>query len=71
MDGHTQEARSLQLRLLPLIKELFCEVNPIPVKAALNLMGMEAGPCRLPLTTLEEAHLPGLKNALTNAGLLV
>lgn len=71
LDGHIKEARALQLRLLPLVKALFCEVNPIPVKAALNLMGMEAGPCRLPLTTLEEAHLPGLKNALTNAGLLV
>ena len=70
LDGHTKEALQLQFRLLPLINELFNEVNPIPVKAALNLMGMEAGPCRLPLTTIEEPHEIKLKNALINAGLL-
>ncbi len=70
LDGNTNEALRLQLNYLPLIKALFSEVNPIPVKAALNLMGMEAGPCRLPLTTIEEAHELQLKNALKNAGLL-
>ncbi len=70
LDGHRQEALHIQLELLPLIKALFCEVNPIPVKAALNLMGMEAGPCRLPLTTLEENHIELLKQALINAKLL-
>ena len=70
LDGHHQEALRLQLDLLPLIKALFCEVNPIPAKMALNLMGMEAGPCRLPLTTLEPAHTKLLTQALIDAHLL-
>lgn len=70
LEGHRQEALRLQLDFLPLIKALFSEVNPIPVKAALNLMGMEAGPCRLPLTTLEQEHQVLLKQALINAKLL-
>jgi len=70
LEGHRQEALRLQLGLFPLIKALFSEVNPIPVKAALNLMGMEAGPCRLPLTTLEEEHQILLKQALINAKIL-
>lgn len=68
--GHTQDALRLQLDLLPLIQALFCEVNPIPVKMALNLMGMEAGPCRLPLTNLEEQHVASLKKALMDAHIL-
>lgn len=70
LEGHRQEALRLQLDFLPLIKALFSEVNPIPVKAALNLMGMEAGPCRLPLTTLEQEHQVLLKQALINAKIL-
>ena len=70
MDGHKEEALRLQLDFLPLIKALFCEVNPIPVKAALNLLGMEAGPCRLPLTEIEPAHKALLKQALIDAQLM-
>lgn len=70
LDGHREEALRLQLDLLPLCKALFCEVNPIPVKAALNLMGMEAGPCRLPLTSLEDEHTALLKQALMDAKLI-
>lgn len=71
LEGHREEALRLQLDFLPLIKALFSEVNPIPVKAALNLMGMEAGPCRLPLTTLEEAHQVLLKQALIDAKIII
>ena len=70
LEGNTKEALKLQLDFLPLIKALFCEVNPIPAKAALNLMGMAAGPCRLPLTNLEEVHVDLLKNALIEAHIL-
>ena len=70
LDGHTKEALDIQLKLIPLVKALFCEVNPIPVKAALNLMNMEAGPCRLPLTNLESKNISLLQNALTSCGLL-
>lgn len=70
LEGHRNEALRLQLDLFPLIKALFCEVNPIPVKAALNLMGMEAGPCRLPLTILEESHQALLKQVLIDTKIL-
>lgn len=70
LSGHLQEALKLQLDYLPLIKALFCEVNPIPVKMALNLMGMQSGPCRLPLTNLEEQHMSLLKQALVDAHIL-
>ena len=56
LKGDTKEALKLQLDYLPVIDALFCEVNPIPVKAALNMMGFEVGPCRLPLTNLESAN---------------
>lgn len=70
LEGNHKEALRLQLEYLPLIKALFCEVNPIPAKMALNLMGMEAGPCRLPLTNLEPEHTALLKQALIDAHIL-
>ncbi len=59
-----------QLRAIEMCDALFCEVNPIPVKTALNLMGMEAGPLRMPLTEMEEANREKLKAAMKNYGLL-
>ena len=56
MEGKVEESRDMQLKALPLIHALFCEVNPIPVKTALNLMGKEVGPLRMPMTEMEEAH---------------
>jgi 4-hydroxy-tetrahydrodipicolinate synthase len=53
LNGMNSEARELQLAMLPLIDALFCEVNPIPVKSALNFMGWEAGPLRAPLSEIE------------------
>lgn len=69
-DGKPEESLALQLKYLPLVKALFSDVNPMPVKAAMNLMGMEVGDCRLPLTTLNEAQTAALKEALQQAGLL-
>lgn len=60
----------MQLEALTLIDRLFCEVNPIPVKKAMNLMGMNVGPLRLPLTEMDEAHVPGLMAAMKEYGLL-
>lgn len=54
LNGDAETSRKLQLRYIPLIKALFSEVNPIPVKKAMNLMGMEVGSLRLPLTEMEE-----------------
>ena len=71
MNGRVKESAQLQLRALPLIDQLFCEVNPIPVKAAVNLMGMEAGPLRMPMTEIEDAHKESLKKAMEEFGIKV
>ncbi len=71
MNGRVKESAQLQLRALPLIDQLFCEVNPIPVKAAVNLMGMEVGPLRMPMTEIEEAHKESLKKAMEEFGINV
>ena len=68
--GNVEASRKLQLEAIELIDALFCEVNPIPVKHALNLMGMEVGPLRMPLSPMEDKNLETLKNALKNYGLL-
>ncbi len=69
LEGDVKTSCRLQLEAIDLIKSLFCEVNPIPVKAALNLMGMEAGPLRLPLTEIDGANEERLKNSLINYGI--
>lgn len=59
-----------QLRAIDLVKALFCEVNPIPVKMALNLMGKEVGGLRAPLTEMEPEHAKVLKHAMEEYGIL-
>ena len=68
--GATKGSLDLQLKYLPLINALFCEVNPIPVKKALNLMGYEAGPLRMPLTEMEDVNAAKLEAEMKKAGLL-
>ena len=63
-DGKVEEAAKKQIEYFPLIKALFCEVNPIPVKVALRLMGFDMGPLRMPLCEMEDAHLEQLKKAM-------
>ncbi len=70
LTGDVVEATRMQLEAIDLIDALFCEVNPIPVKMALNLMGMEAGTLRLPLTDMEEANTAKLKAAMEAYGIL-
>ena len=69
LDGDVAGSREIQLRALPLIDALFCEVNPIPVKAALNLMGKEVGPLRLPLTEMEPQNQERLAKAMKDFGI--
>lgn len=69
-DGDGKKSCELQLQAIPLINALFCEVNPIPVKAALNLMGREAGPMRLPLTEMEPQNQERLAKAMKEYGIL-
>jgi len=64
LEGDVNASRDLQLKYIPLINALFCEVNPIPVKAALNLMGYKVGPLRKPLTEIEPANVERLQTEL-------
>ena len=70
IDGDTKGARDLQLKYLELANALFIEVNPIPVKAAMNMMGMNVGPCHKPLTDMEEENYNKLKATLEKYGLI-
>lgn len=70
LDGDYVTAGKNQLKALELCRSLFCEVNPIPVKAALNMMGYEAGKPRLPLTEMTPANKERLKKAMTEFGIL-
>ncbi|MBQ8304801.1 MAG: 4-hydroxy-tetrahydrodipicolinate synthase [Blautia sp.] len=69
MEGDLKGAMDIQLRAIPLINALFCEVNPIPVKAALNLMGCEVGPLRMPLSEMEDEHKKVLAQAMKDFGI--
>lgn len=70
LSGKVAESCALQLKAIPLIQALFCEVNPIPVKTAMNLMGMEVGPLRLPLTAMESVNVDRLAQAMKDFGIL-
>lgn len=69
LDGKVKESAELQIKLLPLIHALFSEVNPIPVKKAMNLMGLDVGPLRLPLTEMEEDTAAVLAKEMQAAGI--
>ncbi len=70
LSGDTEKATKMQLDYLDLINSLFIEVNPIPVKTALNLMGRKAGNLRLPLTDMDEGNLEKLKISMRRHGLI-
>ena len=70
LEGRIEESRKLQLEMMDLAGALFCEVNPIPVKTAMNLLGYNVGSLRFPLCEMEPANLERLKTALKNYGLL-
>ncbi len=69
-EGDVEGSRKIQLDAIELIDALFCEVNPIPVKKALNLMGLNAGILRRPLTEMEDANAAKLEKAMKGFGLL-
>ncbi len=70
LSGKVEESRAMQLQLLPLINALFADVNPIPVKEAMNLLGWHCGPCRLPLAPLSAANRERLIAAMREQNLL-
>lgn len=69
-DGDVAGSCKMQLDAIPLIDALFCEVNPIPVKAAINLQGREAGPMRMPLSEMEPEHMAVLEKVMKDYGIL-
>lgn len=69
-DGKTQDSCALQLQLLELSNAMFCDVNPIPVKAAMNMLGWKVGECRLPLVCTNDNNLNKIEAALKNANLI-
>ena len=70
LNGDREKALEAQLKYLDVINDLFIEVNPVPVKEALNLMGMEVGGYRLPLAPMTDGHRAVLKAAMEEAGVL-
>lgn len=71
LNGDVKGSLDIQLKAIPLIDALFCEVNPIPVKAAMNMMGWEAGPLRMPLTEMEPEHKERLRKTMMDFGIEV
>ncbi len=69
-EGNLKESSQMQIDIANLVNALFCEVNPIPVKAAMNLMGMNIGQCRMPLVEISDKGLKILQTALTEYGLI-
>lgn len=70
LQGDFQKASKLQIEYMDFIDSLFIEVNPIPIKCAMNLVGLEAGPLRLPLCDMSEKNLETMKVAMKRVGLL-
>lgn len=70
LEGDVAKSCEMQLKYFDLVKALFCEVNPIPVKKALNLMGMEVGSLRLPLTEMEDANAKRLEEEMRKASVI-
>ncbi|MCP1102794.1 4-hydroxy-tetrahydrodipicolinate synthase [Aequitasia blattaphilus] len=70
LDGNITKAAKMQVDLIPLCKGLFCEVNPIPVKAAMNMQGLEVGSPKLPLTEMEDENKEKLRAAMAAMNLL-
>ena len=71
LSGNTLKAQEMQIKYTGLINALFCDVNPIPVKTAMNLAGMNAGPLRLPLIPMSESNTEFLKEKLTECGIKI
>lgn len=68
LNGKQKEALAMQWKAIPMVDALFCEVNPIPVKAAMNLMGWKTGPLRAPLSEMEPENLKRLAKAMQDFG---
>lgn len=70
LDGDKEDSKALMDKYMKLAKTLFCDVNPIPVKEAVNLMGYKAGHCRMPLVDLSDENKKLMKETLEEYGLI-
>lgn len=70
LSGNTEKSKKIQLKYLKLMNAMFCDVNPIPVKEALNLMGFNTGRCRMPLDILSKSNYEKLKEILEEYSLI-
>lgn len=70
LDGNIKEAASIQKKYIKLIDALFSDVSPIPVKTAMNILGLDCGECRMPLDSMTESGIKNLKDVLNEYGLL-
>lgn len=70
LSGNVFESSKMQLKYLELMNTMFCEVNPIPVKAAMNMMGYSCGRCRMPLSTLSDSNIKKIESVLKNHSLI-
>lgn len=70
LQGNMKKGAELQLKYLELMNDLFMDVNPIPVKEAMNMMGFQCGPCRMPLVEMSDAAKAKLKDCLRRYGLI-
>lgn len=70
LKGDFAESARLQLKFLKLMNALFMDVNPIPVKEAVNMLGFNAGPCRMPMSPLSDSHREALRGIMTEYGLI-
>lgn len=68
-NGEVDKSRDLQLKMLDLINNLFIEVNPVPIKTAMNLLGFNAGNLRMPLVDMDSTNLEKLKKSMTDFGM--
>ena len=70
LNGETEKSRKQFLSMLDLIDSLFCEVNPVPIKTAMNILGFDVGGVRLPLFEMEDKNIERLKNSLKKCNLI-
>lgn len=70
LEGNTAKSTEIQIKYLELMNAMFCDVNPIPVKEALNLMGYNCGECRMPLVSLSETNQKNIENLLKKYSLI-
>ena len=69
LEGNTKEAAKMQLKMMDLVEKMFIDVNPIPVKNAMNMLGFDVGELKLPLVDLSDENAAKVKKSMADYGL--